>query len=108
MVRLQMEVVAAMQRLLAVGGDIGAQMVLVGRLVVREPRVAIEAVGAVLDGEVGYGGVERGNAYDGLLHALFKVGPDGVILLFVVLEPLPAVVLRQLAQVFQNSFGIHF
>ena len=107
MSRLQVQVVAPMQRLLTMGGYIGAQVVLVGRLIVRESRVAIKAVRAVLHRQVCYRRVKRGYLHDGLLHPLFKVRPDGVILLFMFQVPLPVIVFRQLAQVLQYSFCVH-
>ncbi len=51
--RFQMQVIAAMQRLLAVSRNIGSEMILIGRLVVREARVAIEPVSTVLHRQVG-------------------------------------------------------
>ena len=94
---LQVEIVAAVQRLLAVGGNIGTEMVLIGRLVGREARVAVEAVGAVADGQMGYRGVETGYAPDGLGHALFKVCPHSQVFGLVGKIPLPIVVPGQLA-----------
>ena len=44
---LQMEIVAAQHRLLAFGADKHAEMGLIGSLVGREARVAVETVGAV-------------------------------------------------------------
>ena len=104
---LQVEVVAAVEGLLAVGGDVGAEVVLVGRLVVGEAGVAIEPVGAVLHGEVQDRGVEGDDAAYGLLDALLEVGTDGIVLLAVFLEPLAVVVLSQLPQILQYSFCIH-
>ena len=49
-----MDVVASMKRFLAVGGDICAEMTLVGRLVGREAGVAVKSVGHILDAEMGY------------------------------------------------------
>ena len=80
MARLQMEIIAPVQRLLAVSGNVSPQVVLIGRLVIREPCVAIETVGAVLYAQMDNRRVEAGNPSNRQLHALFKVRPDGVIL----------------------------
>ena len=53
-----MEVVAGVEALLALGADVAAQVGLVGRFVLREAHVAVDAVGAVLDVEVADGGVK--------------------------------------------------
>ena len=107
MPRLQMEVIASMQRLLAMGSDIGTEVVLIGRLVVGETGVAIEAISAVLHREMGNGVIKRGDTEDGLLYALFEVGTDGVVLGLVDMKPLAIIVGRKLTQVLQDSFGIH-
>ena len=96
----QMKVVAPMQRFLAMSRDIGTQMVLVGRLVIRKAGVAIETVGAVLHCQMSDGGVKGGNTQDGLLHTLLEVGTDGVILFLMLLKPRTVVIGRQLSQVF--------
>ena len=57
-----MQVIAATQGLLPLGIDIGAQMVLVGRLVCREARIAIEAIGTVLHLQMSNLRVEGHNA----------------------------------------------
>ena len=51
--RLQMDIVATMQRLLAMGGDICTQMTFIRRLVGRKAGVAIEPVGGIAHGDVG-------------------------------------------------------
>ena len=107
MVGLQMQVVAAMECLLAMGGDISAKVGLIGRLIVGETRIAIEAIGAVLHREMSHRRVERGDTHNSLLHTLFEVGTNGIVLLFMRLKPLTTIIGRQLLQVLQYSFCIH-
>ena len=102
-----MEVIASMQRLLAVGSDIGTEVVLIGRLVAGETGVAIEAICAILHREMGNGIIKRGDTEDGLLYALFEISTDGIVLSLVGMKPLTIIVGRKLAQVLQDSFGIH-
>ena len=99
MARLQVKVIAAMQRLLAVSGDIGSKMVLIRRLVVGESRIAIKPVRAVFYRQMNNRGVEGDDAANGLLYTLFKIGTNSIVLLLVVLKPRAVVILRQLAQV---------
>ena len=102
-----MQVVASVKRLLAVGRDIGAEVVLVGRLVVGEAGVAIETVGAVFHREMGDRVVEGHDTFQRLLHTTLEVGPDGLILWLVILKPRAVVVGRKLSQVLQYPFCIH-
>ena len=81
MARLQMQVIAPVQRLLAVGSNVSPQVVLIGRLVIRESRVAIEAVGAVLHAQMGNRRVEPSNPSNRQLHAILKVCPDSIFVL---------------------------
>ena len=103
----QVQVIATMQCLLAMCRDIGTEVVFIGRLVVREPRVAIEPIRAVFHRQVTDRRVEGDDAANSLLYTLLKVCPNGIILLSMFLEPRAVVILRQLAQVLQNSFCIH-
>ena len=107
MARLQMQVVAAMQRLLAVSSDIGSKMILVGRFVVGESRVAIEPVRAVLDRQVNDRGVEGDDTVNGLLNTLLEIGTNDIVLLLMLLKPHAVVVLCQLPQKLQYPFCIH-
>ena len=72
-VRLQMQVVSSTKCLLALGIDIGPEVVLVGRLVGREPRVAVKTVGTVLYLYVGYLWIECYDALYSLLYALLLI-----------------------------------
>ena len=107
MVGLQMQVVAAMERLLAMGGDISTEVGLIGRLIVGEAGIAIEAIGAVLHREMSHRGVERGDTHNSLLHTLFEVGTNGIVLVFMRLKPLTTIISRQLLQVLHYTFCIH-
>ena len=107
MARLQVKVIAAMQRLLAVSGNIGSKMVLIRRLVIGESRIAIKPVSAVFYRQMNNRGVEGDDAANGLLYTLFKIGTNSIILLLVVLKPRAVVILRQLAKVLQYPFCIH-
>ena len=91
---LQMEVVAAEHRLLAFGTDEHAEMGLVRPLVGRETRVAVEAVGAVLQGQAFAVVVE-------FLHALYDLFGDGIevrlrllVLFLMLLKPRAVVVVE--------------
>ena len=95
-----MQVVAASECLFAFGVDVGSEMVFVWRLVGRESGVAIESVGAVLDLYVGYFGIERHDAFDGLLYTPFELGTGGFVVTFVFLEPFAIVVGCHLSQEF--------
>ena len=76
-----------MQCLLAMCCNIGTEVVLIGRLVVRKPRVAIEPIRAVLHRQVTDRRVEGDDAANGLFNTLLKVCPYGIILFPVFLEP---------------------
>ena len=51
--------------------------------------------------------VERGDTHNSLLHTLFEVGTNGIVLVFMRLKPLTTIIGRQLFQVLQYSFCIH-
>ena len=91
-----MYVVSPTQGLLAAGVDICSEVVLVGRLVGREARVAIEAVGGIFNCDVSNGVVDRREAGNGIGHARFEIFPHCLILLSMLLKPGAVVVGRHL------------
>ncbi len=107
MVGLYVEVVTAVEPFLAVGGDIGAEVALVGALVFGEAYVAVEAVAAVLERQVGYGVVEGCDALDGFGDALLKglLGLQVFGLVFV--KPVSVVVGRYLTEKAEYESGVH-
>ena len=92
--RLNMEVVAAQHRLLAFGADEHAEMGLVGSFVGREARVAVEAIGAVLQGQAFAVVVEFLHAVDDLFGQGIEVGLSLLIFFLVLLEPRAVVVVE--------------
>ena len=76
---LEVEVVAAVGRLLAPGVDVSPHVALVGRLVGREARVAIDAVGAVAHGERGHGGIHLGQSADEVGREVLEGGARLVV-----------------------------
>ena len=107
MIGLEMQIVSTSKRLLAFGIDIGAEVVLVWRLIRRESSIAIKAIGTVLYLHMGNLRVERHNAVNSLLHALFKLGSYSLVFFFMRLKPLTVVVGHHLAQETQYSLLIH-
>ena len=101
---LQMDIVATAQGLLPFGIDVGAKVVLVGRLVRREACVTIEAVGGILDRNVADFRIERDNAPNSLCNAIFKLGLGCQIFFFMLLEPGTIVVANHVVQEADNHF----
>ena len=107
MVWLKMQVVSTSKRLFAFGIDIGAEVVLVWRLVRRESSIAIKAIGTVLYLHMGNLRVECHNPLYGLLHTPFELSSYGLVFFFMRLKPLTVVVGHHLAQETQYSLLIH-
>ena len=95
---LQVDVVAAMQRLLAARRDVCPHVVLVGRLVGREARVAIEPVGTVLHLQMSQRVVKAHIVLQRLCHTVFKLHLGGFVCSLVLLKPGAVVVHRHLSQ----------
>ena len=88
----EMDVIAPVERFLAVGGYVGSKVALIGRLVGREACVAVEAIGDVLDAEMRHRGVEFCNLQDGLFDVGFEVFSHGIVFFLVLIKPLAVVV----------------
>ena len=108
MVGFQMDIVSAAQGFLAMSIHISAKMVLVGRLVGREARVAVEAICGVLDRHRCHLRVEVGNSTDGLRHALFKLAACLVVVGSMLLEPSTIVVSHHSPQERKDFMTIHY
>ena len=101
---LYMNIIARIAALLAVRTDIGANVLLVGRLVVRKAQVAVNAIGTVLHLQAGHRLVETCNAIDKTLRKVVMYGKHLLVLLLVSIEPRLVVVLLQFLEKIQNSF----
>ena len=93
-----MKVVAGVEALLALGADVAAQVGLVGRLVLREAYVAVDAVGAVFYVEVTDGGVKLADAHQQSFHYFVELRAHLVVPGAVALKPLFIVVGCQFAE----------
>ena len=93
-----MDIVAASQRFLPFRANVAAEMPLVGRLVGREARVAVEAIDAVLHLQMGDFVVELGDAIDGLRDAVVETLAASVVLSLVLEKPRSVVVRGDVAQ----------
>ena len=104
---LQVDVVAAAQRLLALRTDIAAEMSLVGRFVGREAGIAVEAIHAVLHLYVGDLVVELSQAIDGLLDSVVETLAASIVFCLVLQIPSPVVVGSDAAKKVQDSCCFH-
>ena len=101
---LQMEVVATQHRLLAFGADKHAEVGLVGSLVGRETRVAVETVGAVFQSQAFAFIVELLHAGDDLLGQGVEVGLRRLVLFLVLLKPRAVVVVEDVVEECEDFF----
>ena len=97
---LQMEVVAAQHRFLAFGADKHAEVGLVGSLVGRETRVAVETVCAVFQGQAFAVVVELLHTGDDLLGQGIEIGLRRLVLFLVLLKPRAVVVVEDVVEKF--------
>ncbi len=102
--RCNVEVVAGISRLLAFRSHEDAQPVLVGTLVVGEPRVAGDPVGAVLHPESAHRRIERGDALDQRFSELCDAALDMGPFAAVGVEPLACVAVVQPREKVENLF----
>ena len=106
---LHVEIIAAQHRLLTFGADKHAEVGLVGPLVGREARVAIETVGAVFQGQAFAVVVKLLHAFDDLLGDGVEVGLRLLVLLLMLLKPRAVVVVEHGFEEFENIFhGVKF
>ena len=103
---LNLEVIAAEHRLFAPLAHEYPEMGLVGPLVGRKTRVAIEAVGAVLERQSFHVGVELGHAGDELLGEDVELGLGALVFLLVLMEPLAVVVVEHVGEKGDDFFHI--
>ena len=87
-----MDIITPMQCFFAMGRDICPQVSLIGRLVGRETRIAVETISGVAHGDMRNGRVECGNPCDGLCDAFLKILFSGEVFCLVFLEPRAVVV----------------
>ncbi len=95
---LQVEVIAAQHRFLAFGTDEHAEMGFIRPLVGREARVAVEAVGAVLQGQALAVVVKLLHSGDDLLGQGVEVGLRRLVLFLVLLKPRAVVVVEDVVE----------
>ena len=107
--RLEMQIIATVWRLSsAMGRDNESNPIFVGRFVVREARVAIDAIHAIFHCQVGCCGIN-------LLHGFNPLGCENLQirfarqpLLFVRIKPLAVIVGRESFQEIKNLLYVHF
>ena len=90
--------------LLAFGIDIGAEVVLVWRLIRREASIAIEAIGTVLQGQSLHVVVELCHAFDDLLGNGVELRQGALILVFMFLKPRAVVVVENVVKECEDFF----
>ena len=96
--RLEVHVVARQLGVAPALAQHAREVILVGRLVVAEPHVAVDAVHAVFHIQAAHLVVDLCHELDEALHVVFPGLPQGVVLSLVLHEPRAVVVGLQLAQ----------
>src|SRR5438552_1409405 len=104
---VRVEVVALVPPLLAGGPDAGAEVGLVGRLVLREAHVAVDPVDALARRHARHLGLETGDPEDHLLDQLLELRAQALVLGAVRLEPGLAVVGLEPGEELHEAAKVH-
>src|SRR5574344_541388 len=93
-VRFDVYIISTSESLLSAGVDIGAQMILVGRLIRRAPGIAVESVSCILGQDMFDRRIKFRDSQYSLGYAIFEVLSHFKIFRFMFQKPLSVVISR--------------